>query len=105
MRTVCGSPEYVAPEVLRGDGYAGTACDMWSCGVLLHLLLSGHVPFVDEGDKPRLYRSILQGFQHDTRMEGAGWQAIGEEAKGLVRGLLELDAGKRMSARGVVEHE
>ena len=45
MKTACGTPGYVAPEILKNEGYAGPACDMWSTGVLLYILLCGCVAF------------------------------------------------------------
>merc|ERR1740120_380804 len=55
--TRCGTPEYVAPEVLSGKAY-NTKCDTWSLGVIIYILLCGYPPFDDEVIK-KLFRQIL----------------------------------------------
>ena len=76
LKTPCGTPNYVAPEILRRQPYA-TQVDMWSAGVILYIILCGFPPFYDENDDlGRLYRKIKRA---DYDMPSPYWDNISKE--------------------------
>jgi len=101
MKTACGTPGYVAPEVLQNKGYDSGAVDMWSMGVILYILLCGFPPFYEE-ELPALFDQILKG-RYD--FPSPWWDNISADAKALVRALLTVDPKKRITAADVKTHK
>mmetsp|Transcript_4013 Transcript_4013/g.7750 ORF Transcript_4013/g.7750 Transcript_4013/m.7750 type:complete len:463 (-) Transcript_4013:266-1654(-) len=99
MVTTCGTPGYVAPEVLKGGGY-GKAVDLWSVGVILYILLCGFPPFYNENTS-MLFEQIMEG---DFDFPSPYWDDISDSAKSLVKGLLTVDAKKRLTCEECLEH-
>jgi len=99
MNTACGTPGYVAPEVLKGEHYT-KAVDLWSLGVILYILLCGFPPFYHQNTN-MLYKQIKKG-EYD--FPDPYWTDISDSAKDLIRGLLTVDPKKRMNAKDVGAH-
>lgn len=100
MKTACGTPGYVAPEVLANKGYGDGAVDMWSAGVILYILLCGFPPFYEE-ELPALFDQILKG-RYD--FPSPWWDTISEEAKQLVKRMLTVDPKSRITATDAMKH-
>ncbi|XP_075403193.1 serine/threonine-protein kinase DCLK3 [Tenrec ecaudatus] len=99
--TVCGTPTYVAPEILSEKGY-GLEVDMWAAGVILYILLCGFPPFRSpERDQDELFSIIQLGH---FEFLPPYWDNISEAAKDLVRHLLVVDPHKRYTAHQVLRH-
>lgn len=97
--TCIGTLEYVAPEVLLGFRY-GTETDIWACGVILYILLSGKmaIPGTTQAQKKC---NIKKGCVEFPEKE---WASVSETAKGLIRGLMQRDPKKRLTASGALHH-
>uniref|UniRef100_A0A6B2LBU9 Protein kinase domain-containing protein n=1 Tax=Arcella intermedia TaxID=1963864 RepID=A0A6B2LBU9_9EUKA len=93
MQTACGTPGYVAPEVLECKGY-DKEVDMWSAGVILYILLCGYPPFYSENE-PDLFESILSA---SYTFHSPYWDHISSEAKDLISHLLVVDPKYRLTA-------
>ncbi|KAL3124094.1 hypothetical protein niasHT_004683 [Heterodera trifolii] len=97
---VCGTPTYVAPEILTQKGY-GVAVDIWSLGIILHLCLVGFAPF-HSSERAQLFKQIVHGqftFDHPN------WSPIGTKAKKLLLGMLTAAVAKRLDAEKVIRSE
>lgn len=87
LKTSCGSPNYAAPEVISGKLYAGPEVDVWSCGVILYVLLVGRLPF-DDDHIPSLFAKIQRGVFTIPH-----W--IKSEAADLIRKMLQTNPVQR----------
>eukprot|EP01027_Heterolobosea_sp_BB2_P016967 GEZU01024076.1.p1 GENE.GEZU01024076.1~~GEZU01024076.1.p1 ORF type:complete len:331 (+),score=90.96 GEZU01024076.1:85-1077(+) len=99
LKTACGTPNYVAPEVLLNEGY-DSAVDMWSVGVILYILLCGFPPFYSEST-PELFDQIISG-RYDFPEEY--WGKISPSAKDLINKLLQVDPSKRYTPEQALNH-
>ncbi|KAK9082754.1 hypothetical protein Scep_029225 [Stephania cephalantha] len=98
FKEIVGSPFYMAPEVLRRN--YGPQVDVWSAGVILYILLCGVPPFwaaTEEGIAQAIVRSVVS-FDRDP------WPKVSEDAKDLVRGMLDPNPYSRLTAQEVLDH-
>ena len=94
LTTRCGTPAFVAPEILIGSPYR-TTVDMWSCGVILYLLLGGYPPFQGENHKA-LFRKIRAA---DYVFHDKYWEHISIHIKQLIAQMLTVDPHSRITAK------
>ena len=104
MKTTCGTPGYVAPEVLDPylpftNGY-GPEVDLWSFGVVLYIMLCGFPPFYDDSTAV-LFKQIRKG---EYTFPSPYWDDVSEGAKDIVSKVLVVDASKRLTAQQCLEH-
>jgi serine/threonine protein kinase len=96
LHTTCGTPNYVAPEVLGKDGYDGKKADVWSVGVILYVLLAGYLPF-DENTMAALFSKIKS-----ADYEFPDW--FSPEARDLIAMILVPDPNKRPRISDIKNH-
>eukprot|EP00158_Paraphelidium_tribonemae_P007362 Partr_v1_DN28218_c0_g1_i1_m76471 putative calcium calmodulin-dependent protein kinase len=99
MKTACGTPGYVAPEVLKRQGY-GAEVDLWSLGVIAYILLCGYPPFYNE-DNQELFQQIMRG---EFEFDSPHWDDISLEAKDFISKLLVVDPKKRYDTKKALRH-
>ncbi|XVF28108.1 hypothetical protein REPUB_Repub15cG0000700 [Reevesia pubescens] len=97
LHTTCGSPNYVAPEILANKGYDGATSDIWSCGVILYVILTGYLPF-DDRNLAVLYQKIFKG---DTQIPK--WLSSG--ARNMIRRILDPNPDNRITMAGIKDDE
>lgn len=98
MKTVVGTPYYVAPEVLRGS--YDKRCDVWSLGIILFVFLCGYPPFEGDNNK-EIFKNVLK---QELIFDPADWKTVSDEAKDLVTKMLAKDPEKRITADECSKH-
>ena len=96
MLEQCGTPAYIAPEILLNKGYEGFKVDVWSAGVVLYAMLSGTVPFKGANIK-ELHKLIISGNYQQLK-------DISKEASHLLKNILEIDPDKRITTENILNH-
>eukprot|EP01080_Neovahlkampfia_damariscottae_P010186 gene10186-2605_t len=96
-KTLCGTPNYIAPEILKNEGH-GTEVDVWSIGVIIYTLLVGTPPFETQNVKTTYQKIKDLDFEFPPNI------SISESAKDLVKRILTLDPSKRPSIDEIKQH-
>uniref|UniRef100_A0A8C0UPH6 non-specific serine/threonine protein kinase n=1 Tax=Cyanistes caeruleus TaxID=156563 RepID=A0A8C0UPH6_CYACU len=102
LMTPCYTANFVAPEVLKRQGY-DAACDIWSLGVLLYTMLTGYTPFANGPDDTpeEILARIGSG---KFSLSGGYWNSVSDTAKDLVSKMLHVDPHQRLTAAQVLSH-
>ncbi|KAG9094697.1 hypothetical protein FRC06_010564 [Ceratobasidium sp. 370] len=96
LETSCGSPHYASPEIVAGKAYHGASSDIWSCGVVLYVLLTGRLPF-DYPDIRTLLQQIMLG-------EFQIHKSLSRRAQDLIGRMLVVDPEKRITIPEIFQH-
>ncbi|KAG2205143.1 hypothetical protein INT47_002237, partial [Mucor saturninus] len=97
LKTSCGSPHYVSPEIIRGIPYYGPSADVWSAGIILYTLLTGKLPF-DDNHVGKLLAKIKTG----RFKKIPDW--VSSSAKDLIYRILVIDPNQRISFNDILSH-
>ncbi|EMS48892.1 CBL-interacting protein kinase 10 [Triticum urartu] len=96
LHTTCGTPAYVAPELISKKGYDGAKADIWACGVILYVLLAGYLPFQDK-NLMDMYKKIYK-----AELKWPSW--FSSDARRLLRRILDPNPGTRISFSEILEN-
>ncbi|KAK0225407.1 kinase-like domain-containing protein [Armillaria fumosa] len=101
LRTMCGTPSYLAPEVVRQENHQGydNLVDSWSVGVIVYSMLTNTTPFIEDENQPDIRTRIAERWIH--------WQPLemhSREARSFIQALLETDPTKRMTMADSLKH-
>uniref|UniRef100_A0A673M204 Calcium/calmodulin-dependent protein kinase type 1-like n=1 Tax=Sinocyclocheilus rhinocerous TaxID=307959 RepID=A0A673M204_9TELE len=99
LSTACGTPAYVAPELLQQKTY-GKEVDLWAIGVIAFILLCGYPPFYDDNDT-QLYKLIIKA---EYEFDSPYWDDISDSAKDFIVHLLQKDPAKRFNCDQALQH-
>ncbi|XP_076970023.1 serine/threonine-protein kinase 33 isoform X3 [Tamandua tetradactyla] len=100
MQTTCGTPIYMAPEVINAHDYS-QQCDIWSIGVIMYILLCGEPPFLASSEE-KLFELIRKGELH---FENPVWDSISDSAKGVLKQLMKVDPAHRITAKELLDNQ
>ena len=98
MKERIGTPYYIAPEVIKNS--YGKECDLWSCGVLLYILLSGYPPFNGRNNN-QIINAVKTG-KYDLKRKS--FERVSSKAKNLIKKLLTYDPAQRPNATEALDH-
>ena len=119
MHTTCGTLNYIAPEIVKNTGYDGQLADIWACGVILYFMLTGRRPFDDDSVHKLLDKIIVGDFKFPqpqtvlgiSKQNSSGGgdseaprNKISEEAKDLVKRILNPNPRKRFTIEQIMMH-
>lgn len=96
LETSCGSPHYASPEIVSGKNYHGAPSDIWSCGIILFALLTGHLPFDDDNIRQLLLKVQAGKFTMPS--------SLSLEARDLISRMLVVNPTDRISMHDILEH-
>ena len=96
LKTACGSPCYIPPEMIKEEGYNPDKSDIWSAGIILYLMLCGHLPFYEE-DNQLMYDKIIRGDYDIPKF-------LSNDAKDIIKKILEVDPKRRLNFGEIKNH-